>query len=104
MQFFTIHLVTRFCPTAFNLILPLIDPKQICVKAENITYLGTDGVKSVEEILKPNTYNRWDFTIIDRSEIEWNISCHQRIVLVKTFAPLTGFVITNNFLYECPFL
>ena len=49
------------------------------------------------EVFSPN-----DYIIVDRSEMTWSLENRKNIILLKTFAPLSGHVIQENLLKYFP--
>ena len=49
-----------------------------------------------------NQYNPHDYIVIDRTEIPWAYTDQKKLVLIKTFAPLSGKVILEPGLSEFP--
>lgn len=58
-------------------------------------------VKTSKEFLY-TAFNREDYLIIDRSELDWEDADLKNVVLVKTFAPLTGQVLEEDSLKNFP--
>ncbi len=75
--------------------LEIVDPEGTAVLHKNVTSVQHD--KDVEMVLH-DAYNRTDFTIIDCKETCWPLGVHPRIIMLKTFAPLS---FANDFALNC---
>jgi len=88
---FQIFVISNLNTDCILRLLPFVDPEGTAINRKNIFSNVVNQLKSIDEILR-DAHNSWDFTILDRSELNWPQHLHSRIVLLKTFAPLTGAV------------
>lgn len=91
--FFNCHIVTWMQRDIVLRLLPLIDPDGTVFPIKSIASIKSNDLKQVEYVVNEQTPNQWDFAIIDRLENVWDFSQQSRMILLKTFAPMTGLVI-----------
>ncbi len=67
---FQIYVISNLNTDCILKLLPFVDPEGTAINRKNIFSNVVNQLKSVEEIMR-HAHNNWDFTIIDRSELNW---------------------------------
>ena len=102
---YTLHVVSYIQKDLTIRILKLIDPDGtvFVMKEKRVKFYEPGQAKQTGDVLE-RSYNKNDFVIIDRTECPWMYTDQQKLLLLKTFAPISGKVIEekNRFLSEFP--
>jgi len=74
----------------------MIDPERVIFtdRQTRVWSYHPMEAKRVDQVLQ-NSYNKNDFVIIDRLEHAWEHQLQSKMIIIKTFAPLSGLVITE---------
>ena len=81
----------------------MIDPDGtiFVMKEKRVKYYEPNQAKQTGDVLE-RSYNSQDYLIIDRTEVPWAYTDQKKLILIKTFAPLSGKVILEPGLSEFP--
>jgi hypothetical protein len=66
-----------------------LDGTLFCERARQVKTYGTDQWKTTADVLC-GVHHPNDYLVLDRCEWKWDSSDHPNMVIVKTFAPLSG--------------
>ena len=100
---YSLHVVSYIHKDLTIQLLNLIDPEGtiFVMKEKRVKQYEPNQAKQTGDVLE-RAYNKHDFVIIDRTECPWMYTDQQKLIIVKTFAPISGKVIVEHSLSEFP--
>ena len=94
---YTLYCVSYIFKDLLLQLLRLVDPLETAFASRHtrVKFYDSSQPKNTSDVLE-NAYNTNDYIVIDRIEQSWLYKDQKKLLLLKTFAPLSGPVLTEE--------